>query len=237
MLHICVFCCALFIPDNKAGRPSRYCGKACASRDYERQRVGRRIASKTMSCASCGGDMWRTHSSLPEGQARCQACRRAAWGLLPHERVNDFKAAKRAARGPCEWCRAVVPETPRYRYCSETCAAAARVAKGHGFSRARKSGRERGYGAEHQKLRAELLPTAYGKPCHLCGDVMEEGDDLHLDHTPDRAGYRGFAHALCNYRDGARRGRQKQLERSLREGWRPGQDPGTRRRPTRSAAR
>jgi hypothetical protein len=31
-------------------------------------------------------------------------------------------------------------------------------------------------------------------------------EDLELDHTEDRTGYRGIAHASCNARDGARRG-------------------------------
>jgi hypothetical protein len=35
---------------------------------------------------------------------------------------------------------------------------------------------------------------------------MLEGQKLHLDHTEDRTGYRGFAHASCNVLDGARRG-------------------------------
>lgn len=64
----------------------------------------------------------------------------------------------------------------------------------------------RGYGYEHTRLRAALLPSAYGKPCPLCGRTMQRGEALDLDHSPDRLGYRGMAHASCNRADGARRG-------------------------------
>jgi hypothetical protein len=62
---------------------------------------------------------------------------------------------------------------------------------------------ERGYGYDHQKLRAALLPYAYGKPCHHCGELMLTGQDLDLDHTDDRTAYRGMAHATCNRKVGS----------------------------------
>ena len=65
------------------------------------------------------------------------------------------------------------------------------------------------YGYEHQRIRKELLPHAYGKDCHLCGKVMKAGDELDLDHTPDGLAYRGMAHAECNRRDGSRRSQTK----------------------------
>ncbi|CAG6392763.1 hypothetical protein NMG29_06595 [Streptomyces cocklensis] len=65
---------------------------------------------------------------------------------------------------------------------------------------------DRGYGADHQAIRKVLLDEAYGQPCHHCGHPMLKGQALDLDHTADRTGYRGFAHASCNRRDGARRG-------------------------------
>lgn len=61
----------------------------------------------------------------------------------------------------------------------------------------------RGYGTHHQRLRAQLLPDAYGKACHFCGHPMLPGQPLDLDHSPDRQSYRGMAHASCNRRDGA----------------------------------
>lgn len=51
-----------------------------------------------------------------------------------------------------------------------------------------------------------MLADAIGRPCHFCGVLMRAEDDLALDHTADRRGYRGIAHASCNARDGAIRG-------------------------------
>ena len=56
----------------------------------------------------------------------------------------------------------------------------------------------RGYGGAHQRKRAAELPAAYGKPCSRCGQEMAKGQVLHLDHTADRSGYRGFSHKRCN---------------------------------------
>lgn len=67
----------------------------------------------------------------------------------------------------------------------------------------------RGYGTEHQKLRAKLLPTAYGQPCSRCGMTMHRGQPLDLDHTDDRDGYQGFAHRSCNRRAGVRNGNEQ----------------------------
>jgi hypothetical protein len=35
--------------------------------------------------------------------------------------------------------------------------------------------------------------------------LLRFGDDVHLDHTPDRRGYRGLACAKCNTSDGGKR--------------------------------
>ncbi|KNX39495.1 hypothetical protein VV01_14565 [Luteipulveratus halotolerans] len=64
---------------------------------------------------------------------------------------------------------------------------------------------ERGYGSDHRRTRAQLLPQAIGQPCHFCGEPMNEGQPLALDHTEDRSGYRGMAHLSCNAADGGRR--------------------------------
>jgi hypothetical protein len=67
----------------------------------------------------------------------------------------------------------------------------------------------RGYGYTHQRMRAALLPGAYGKHCpHWgidpeCTGLMLPGQDLDLDHNDDRTGYRGMAHASCNRRAGS----------------------------------
>lgn len=75
---------------------------------------------------------------------------------------------------------------------------------------------ERGYGYGHQALRRALLPYAYGEQCPhydtdpLCTGLMLPGQALDLDHTDDRTGYRGMAHAGCNRRAGAHKRHQKQ---------------------------
>jgi hypothetical protein len=69
-----------------------------------------------------------------------------------------------------------------------------------------------GWGSKHQKLRAALLPSAYGKPCSRCGLPMLPGQALHLDHDDyDRTRYRGFSHQACNLRAAARKARAIQL--------------------------
>jgi hypothetical protein len=78
--------------------------------------------------------------------------------------------------------------------------------------KARGTRKERGYGAEHQRLRQQLLPTAYGQPCQHCGERMWPHQELHLDHTEDRTGYRGIVHAHCNTSEAATRGHRQRGE-------------------------
>jgi hypothetical protein len=65
------------------------------------------------------------------------------------------------------------------------------------------SSTERGYGVDHRRRRELLLPSAYGRPCPLCGVVMTKADDLDLDHkdplslNPNSTGDR-ITHASCN---------------------------------------
>ena len=73
-----------------------------------------------------------------------------------------------------------------------------------------------GYGAEHKKLRAKLLPTAYGTACYRCGQLMLPGQKLHLDHTDDRSGYGGFSHSVCNLKAAARKGQRMRTMRKRR---------------------
>ena len=85
------------------------------------------------------------------------------------------------------------------------------VAKG---ARCRSHGRgttttERGYGVEHQKRRALLLPAAIGTACPLCFEAMLADQALDLDHSValvDDASSLGdrIVHARCNRSAGAR---------------------------------
>lgn len=83
------------------------------------------------------------------------------------------------------------------------------------WARVTTSSTARGYGAAHRKLRAALLPQAYGTPCSRCGRPMLKGQALHLDHNDARTGYAGFSHARCNVRAGARKARATQLHHGV----------------------
>ena len=77
-----------------------------------------------------------------------------------------------------------------------------RRAKGN----ARGTRQQRGYDRVHELTREALLPLAYGTRCQHCGEYMWPHHALALDHTEDRAGYRGIVHASCNASEGATRG-------------------------------
>jgi hypothetical protein len=71
---------------------------------------------------------------------------------------------------------------------------------------------ERGYTYAYRKLRAALLPKAYGTPCYRCGLPMLRGQELHLDHDDwDRTIIRGFSHRACNLRAAAKKARAIQI--------------------------
>lgn len=72
---------------------------------------------------------------------------------------------------------------------------------------------QRGYDWHHRRLRAQLLPLAYGTACPRCGGVMLRGMALDLGHSVDRvlggnSAPRRIEHAACNRRAGARLGNQ-----------------------------
>lgn len=71
----------------------------------------------------------------------------------------------------------------------------------------------RRYGYRHQRIRATLLPEAYGRVCLHCGQPMLPGQALDLDHTADGSQYRGMVHSRCNRREGARRGNSARRRR------------------------
>lgn len=57
----------------------------------------------------------------------------------------------------------------------------------------------RGYDAEHDKVREELLKQwTRGQACALCGKPTWDKSKLDLAHNSTRTGYRGLAHASCN---------------------------------------
>ena len=63
------------------------------------------------------------------------------------------------------------------------------------------------YGYQHRRIRARLLPKAWGQPCAMCGYVMHKWDTtLQLDHSTPVAlgGAVGdrIVHGGCNSRAG-----------------------------------
>jgi hypothetical protein len=188
----CYTCGVEFVPRSSS---QRYCSPGC------RPAPERRASVPTVPCSVCGRLRWRTGSSLPVGSMTCNPCRRLRAGRAAEE--HQVKPVGTIRRSCAECQGPVVVGTKRRKYCSEGCLRKAMNRRGSG---GKSPAPERGYDAEHRRLRRELLPSAYGTPCALCGEVMQQGDALHLDHTEDRSGYRGFAHARCNVLDGARRG-------------------------------
>ena len=81
----------------------------------------------------------------------------------------------------------------------------------------------RGYGAQHQALRKQLLAELRanpGQPCWRCGQPMYPDQALDLGHDDhDRTQYRGLEHrGPCNRAAGARKGnRMRGLRRATRQ--------------------
>jgi len=66
--------------------------------------------------------------------------------------------------------------------------------------------RHRGYGKAHKELRAywdKKIKAGTQPACSRCGYPVQATDTWDLDHTDDRSGYLGPAHAHCNRSAGA----------------------------------
>lgn len=201
----CAHCGRPCPPHPHAGRPRKWCSEAC------RALRARPARKRTMPCARCGELMWRSVTSLPEGQAACLACRRRAKA----EGLEAERAKRRRSLVCPECLTAFTTNRPNQAYCAPGCRESARARRGNGWALRPpvKAGSttERGYGVEHQRLRAEWAPLVEegNERCCLCGYLIDPGAPWHLDHSEDRTGYRGIAHADCNMRDGARRGNRR----------------------------
>jgi hypothetical protein len=72
------------------------------------------------------------------------------------------------------------------------------------------SSHKRGYGRDHRKRRAALIPLAIGQPCPMCDVAMKISDQLDLDHSTPLAlgGTVGdrIVHRKCNQLAGAKLG-------------------------------
>lgn len=148
------------------------------------------------TCADCGKPVWTGKGTLPQGRARCLACRRAQ--VVP-------RPPRPTELAQCAECLSLFVRGRRRRYCSEECFLACR--RRRGFGAIKKTG-DRGYGNEHRKARLAAAVLHWeSDPCARCGESLGPmGSNLHYDHNEDRTGYLGFSHAACNVRDGARRG-------------------------------
>ena len=89
-------------------------------------------------------------------------------------------------------------------------------------TRAKGTTTQRGYGAQHQALRAKWKPLVEAGQvrCHATHCLMQSrwiqpGTLWDLGHTPDRRGWTGPEHRRCNRADGAVRG-NKRRARPLR---------------------
>ena len=76
----------------------------------------------------------------------------------------------------------------------------------------------RGYGYQHQQLRAWWKPIVeaggvlcHAKTCVMPSRTIEPTEAWHLGHTEDRTRWTGPEHVRCNTSDGARRKNRKQL--------------------------
>jgi hypothetical protein len=125
---------------------------------------------QVLCAGGCGKKIRGNRSSLPEGQRTCHPCRRSR----PHPRhFCRCGAEVFGRRWLCDACRGV---------------------------QHRGSTTQRGYGSSHQRARKFYLSQLVDgeTECHWCGNTMYRSQPLDLDHTDDRKGYRGLAHAWCN---------------------------------------
>lgn len=150
-------------------------------------------------CAECGELMWRGTGSLPEGQATCWSCRRAAPEYQP-QYVSTWTPESRI----CPVCGVgFTQERYGQKYCRPMC----RARRKGTWKPSTKTTTERGYGAAHQRERrkwADIVNAGFAV-CSRCDQPIQPGTQWHLDHTDDRTGYLGPAHAVCNLREAGRK--------------------------------
>lgn len=149
-------------------------------------RRGRKATAK-VTCCDCGKALQGGGIRLPQGEGRCAACRRARRTLTAPPVI------------PCVTCGRMF-EAPRKtaKYCNTECSP---------WSKRTPALRPRSDTARHKQIRRAftILIEQGGELCCLCSEAIQPDDKWDLDHTADREGYRGAAHASCNRREGALR--------------------------------
>jgi len=112
-----------------------------------------------LQCADCGKAMWRSASSLPDGEARCHPCRR----LRP--------TPKRLQQLTCDQCAKTFTRAQRQRFCSIGCAAQSQTVRADDDQHMRRTRRENAAPGltknGRDKLRAKW--KRQHKPCAYCG--------------------------------------------------------------------
>ena len=195
----CLQCGAPCPPLEGRGRPRKWCSDQCRMAYRKKS-----LPSKTMACSSCCRPMWRSGTSLPEGQATCLPCRR----------VQNRKAPRVEAYGlrTCKVCGGVFEAlAASQRYCNAECRS-----KRNNWGSTPTDPKYRT--KEHRDRRAALVRQI--KAGHLVECTADECvigdraitntdgrdcDGLHLGHNADGITYAGPQHRACNIRDGARR--------------------------------
>lgn len=155
-------------------------------------------------CDECGKLLWPTKGGVRQV---CRDCR----GRVALARHRPSPVAVKGSIATCRKCQREFTRTAENQaYCWDPCRSPSTPPSAEKRNRARIL-----YGWPHQRRRAALLPAALGTPCHLCGEVMDDPNQMHLDHDPETLEYRGFAHAACNILDGARRGQARLRAKKL----------------------
>lgn len=150
-----------------------------------------------LTCAKCARPMWASSSSLPQGEATCHPCRRAA----NPPRVSDHPVGPRTPRlATCATCtRLFNTDMPTRKYCSDLCRSrrgnrvkrtSTTTERNAWRSRQRGTTTQRGLGSDHQRRRAALLPAAIGTRCPIagprCDGIMTNPKRMDLDHSTPR---------------------------------------------------
>ena len=109
----------------------------------------------------------------------------------------------------CAKCGVEPASSARHHYCD-----ACRPPRKAGGKLAKTD--ERGYGSSHvrERKRWGRVVKAGNANCSRCGGPIDPNEEWHLDHTDDRLGYLGPAHARCNVAAAAQNRRPARRTRS-----------------------
>lgn len=169
-------------------------------------------------CARCGKPKtWRRGAGRPIGQSTCRSCQVAERKERDHD-VHLLRLARPARLvSLARQCDMSSYRPTEYRTC--TCGSTFEVTKhnqkycppcrtrGRGGS-LRPTG-ERGYGAEHQRLRADWKRRlaegehveCHAAVCFMPSRVIDPLEPWDLGHTADRSDWTGPEHRRCNRKE------------------------------------